>query len=91
MLGKASASDFAALVHDPNIREMAVFFRIITAVAGYEQVTDQEADEIDLDVDLTSLGLVEQCAGPKRIGPALAQQGRGVGDGSAGIDDVIDE
>src|SRR6202022_2497775 len=76
---------------DADIGQVAVFFGIVDAVAGNEYVADGEADKIKLDFDLPPLRLIEKRAGPEVADPALPQQGGGTGDGSAGIDNVVDE
>src|SRR5207302_6196155 len=50
-----------------------------------------EADKIDRNPESPPLRLVEQNAGSELADPALPQQGGGSGEGSAGIDDAVDQ
>ena len=51
-------------VHDADVGQMAIFLRVVDAVAGYELVADTKADEIDRHLDFPPLRLVEQRASP---------------------------
>ena len=54
----------AASVHDSDVWQMAIFLRIVDAIASYEDVADTKADEIDRRLDFPPLRLVEQGASP---------------------------
>src|SRR5208337_4661491 len=78
-------------LYDADVRQVAIFLRIVGTVSGHEHVTDAKPDIIELDLDSSALRLVEQRAGPEVADPAPGQQSRGTGDGSAGVDNVVDE
>jgi hypothetical protein len=48
----AGEGGLAISLHEDNIRQMAIFLRVVDAIAGHKHIADREADEIDRDPDL---------------------------------------
>src|SRR5438105_2566402 len=71
--------------------QIAILLGVVGTVADHKHVTDREADKIDRNPESPPLRLVEQNAGSELADPALPQQGGGSGEGSAGIDDAVDQ
>ena len=81
----------AATVDDADVREVAILFGVVEAVADDEPILDREADVLDLDVDLAPRGLAEEAGRAQRLRAARPQDVLQVGERQAGVDDVFDD
>src|SRR5439155_16075672 len=71
--------------------QVAVTLLIIEAVTEHEVVLDLEADVVDRGGNDAANGLVQQGASDHRPRSATLQLAQEVGEGEAGVDDVLDE
>ena len=78
----------AGLEHT-DVRQVAVLFIVVEAVAHHELVRHREALVVRGDVGLAAAGLVEDGADLHRVRVAHLEHGHKVGQGDAGVEDVL--
>src|SRR6185437_15676021 len=87
--GRRGACSFR--LHDPDEGEVPVTLGPVEAVADHEAILDGEAEVVDGDLDLGARRFVEQGADLEARRVAGVEELEEVGDGEAGVDDVLDE
>ena len=89
--GAARSSAIDAAAEDADVRQVAVAPRVVHAAADHEHVLDREADEVRHEGDGAAGGLVEQGGDAHRARPARGEQFFEAGEGTAAVDDVLDD
>src|SRR5438876_12166448 len=78
-------------LEDGNVRQISILLRVVETIANDKTILDGEADVFDLDVDLAARWFAEQARRPEGAWIACAENLLQVGEGEAGIDDVLDD
>src|SRR5215211_2280548 len=90
LLNETSLSCIYSRIQHRNIRQIAIFARVVEAVANHELVRDRETDQIDLDLDRFWFLFLQQCDDPQVARVPPQQYIEQVLQSESTVDDVFD-